>query len=227
MFNSKKSHWKQIGLAAPNYNYFTKNLYTLWEYNVAPGYYKYKVTEMYSEMPLSWELRGKEKAVNGQFRRAEYRSRSNGFLIFQLNLNKVEGFSPTPYPGRGENPWTQLYSSGYKGSSWNGKANVLPPVGPTGPLNWQTVGRAGMYLNSGREVYYNYVLQQKILSDDKFEYRIYNPDNVNFAGVKNGGPEYIRLVGNSKIRNLNIREAVPSSLSLELPGFYRLKTRDY
>ena len=227
-----KFNWKRVGLAAPDYNHFRKDLYVLWEQNVAPGYYKYKVSEIYSGMPLTWVLRGTEKAKNGEFRKAEHRSRSNNFLTFKLNLKEteVEGFDvsgPTPYPGRGKNPWTQLSSQGYKGTSWDGDQNVPPPTGPIGPQGWETVGRAGMYLSTGREVYYNYVLQERKLPDNKYEYRVYNPDNVDFAGVQNGGPEYIKLGGTNKVRNLDIRQALTSSLSLELPGFYRLKTRDY
>ena len=214
-------NWKQVGTAAPDYNHYRKDLYTVWEQQLPTGIYKYKVTEIYSEMPLTWELRGTTKAENGEYRKAEYRSRSNNFLTFKLNMK--EGFEATPFPGRGKNPWTQLSSQGYKGTSWDGETNVPPPDGS----GWETIGRAGMYLSSGREVYYNYILQERKLPG-KYEYRIYNPDNVDFAGVKNSGPEYIQLESKkNKVRNLDIRQALPSSLSLELPGFYRLKTRDF
>lgn len=237
----RSDNWKRVGLAAPDYNHYRKDLYVLWEQKLGDSYYKYKVTERYSEMPLSWLLRGINKAKDGEIRMAEFRSRSNNFLKFKLNLDEtlVENFEVTKgtgYPGAGVNPWTHLWSSGYKGTSWDG---VPPPLGPLASENrkvvdegklpasdWETVGRAGMHLSTGRHPYYNYILQERRLRNGSYQYRIYNPDNVDFAGVIDAGPVYIALAGNEKARNLQIRQALPSSLSMELPGYYRLKTRD-
>lgn len=217
-------NWKRVGWAAPDYNNFTRNLYILWEQDLSgPGgpWFTYKVSEIYSEMPTSWLLRGHRKARDGEFRLAKFRSRSNNFLKFKLTLagENVEGFNSLGYPGAGVSPWTWLYSPGYKGTAWDGHYNIPPPVGE----GWKTIGKAGMHLSTGRQPYYNYVLQERMLDLDLYEYRIYNPDNVDFAGMADAGPEYIRLKGNNKIRDMDIREAVPGSVSLELPGFYRVK----
>lgn len=185
--------WTYVGLAAPDWNNFTENLFKLYEKTFENNTYLYKVTSIFNDMPDTWYLNtNSQKIMDCGIYESQTRMRSNNFFRFKVSLQK-ENYSHPLTPN------------------------------PSASSSWVRIGLARLHNASNRPSSYDYILEQlgpflRIWNPEAR--RISSHTNSGFT--YDTSPMYIYLQGFDPPKDREIRRAYWNPLNWQSPGYYHL-----
>lgn len=185
MFN-----WKRVGIGyrpkqSPD-NQFTayatltnpimdnKARYIVYEKNLGNNKYKYRVSVIGNDMKNSWELKGLEKMKDGEWKETEWRSRSEIPRMIKVFYNRMGNLRNRPLTVKHTiEHFAKTNKEITKGNFNNTNNMKIPLIGKGFPLSeWRTIGKAGLHNASGRPANFDYILQERILDNGAFDYRV-------------------------------------------------------
>jgi len=166
--------------------------YIVYEKYLGENRYKYRVSVVGNDMRNTWGLKGTEKIKDGEWRETEWRSRSEIPRMIKVFYDRTGKFLNRPltvkytldngiekYGNSHIENFAKTNKEITKGDFNNTNNMRIPLIGKGYPLsNWRTIGKAGLHNASGRPSKFDHTLQERILDNGVFDYRVVKT-NVN------------------------------------------------